>query len=107
MMKSMKSLTMKQRLKVCAIMLWRVLFELCVDIPVGTVMYLVLFAMTAFSMLRLAILDRDSIGDEWEIDKGIVSNALRGSRAGLKRRFDVKLLVNQILEKEFPDEEEP
>lgn len=106
-MKSMKSLTMKQRLTVCAIMLWRVLFELCVDIPAGTVMYLVLFAMTAFNMLRLATFDRDSIGDEWEIDKGIVSNALRKSRAGLKRRFDVKLLVNQILEKEFPDEEEP
>lgn len=106
-MKSMKSLTMKQRLKVCAIMLWRVLFELCIDLPIGTIMYLVLFAMTAFNMLRLAIFDRDSIGDEWEIDKGIVCNALRGSRAGLKRRFDVKLLVNQILEKEFPDEEEP
>ena len=106
-MKSMKSLTMKQRLKVCAIMLWRVLFELCIDLPVGTVMYLILFAMTAFNMLRLAIFDRDSIGDEWEIDKDIVSNALRKSRADLKRRFDVKLLVNQILEKEFPDEEEP
>lgn len=106
-MKSMKSLTMKQRLKVCAIMLWRVLFELCVDIPVGTIMYLILFAMIAFSMLRLAIFDRDSIGDEWEIDKGIVSNSLLGARAGLKRRFDVKLLVDQILEKEFPDEEEP
>ena len=106
-MKSMKSLTMKQRLKVCAIMLWRVLFELCVDIPVGTIMYLILFAMTAFNMLRLARFDRDSIGDEWEIDKGIVSNALRGSLADLKRRFDVKLLVDQILEKEFPDEEEP
>ena len=106
-MKSMKSLTMKQRLKVCAIMLWRALFELCVDIPVGTIMYLILFAMLAFNMLRLAIFDRDSIGDEWEIDKDIVSNALRKARAGLKRRFDVKLLVNQILEKEFPDEEEP
>ena len=106
-MKSMKILTMKQRLKVCAIMLWRVLFELCVDIPVGTIMYLILFAMIAFYMLRLAIFDRDSIGDEWEIDKGIVSDSLRKSRAGLKRRFDVKLLVNQILENEFPDEEEP
>ncbi len=106
-MKSMKSLTMKQRLKVCAIMLWRALFELCFDLPVGTIMYLVLFAMTAFNMLQIAIFDRDSIGDEWEIDKGIVGNALRKSRAGLKRRFDVKLLVNQILEKEFPDEEEP
>ena len=106
-MKSMKSLTMKQRLKVCAIMLWRVLFELCVDIPVGTIMHLILFAMTAFNMLRLAIFDRDSIGDEWEIDKDIVGDALRKSRAGLKRIFDVKLLVNQILEKEFPDEEEP
>lgn len=106
-MKSMKSLTMKQRLKVCAIMLWRVLWELCIDLPIGTVMYLILFAMTAFNMLRLAIFDRDSIGDEWEIDKDIVSNALRKSRAGLKRRFSVKLLVNQILEKEFPDEEEP
>ena len=106
-MKSMKSLTMKQRLKVCAIMLWRVLWELCIDLPIGTVMYLILFAMTAFNMLRLAIFDRDSIGDEWEIDKDIVSNALRKSRAGLKRRFDAKLLVNQILEKEFPDEEEP
>lgn len=106
-MKSMKSLTMKQRLKVCAIMLWRVLFELCIDLPIGTVMYLILFAMTAFNMLRLAIFDRDSIGDEWEIYKDIVSNALRKARAGLKRRFDVKLLVNQILEKEFPDEEEP
>lgn len=106
-MKSMKSLTMKQRLKVCAIMLWRVLFELGVDIPIGTILYLVLFAMIAFNMLWLAILDRDRIGDEWEIDKGIVSNALRGARAGLKRRFDVKLLVNQILEKEFPDEEKP
>ena len=106
-MKSMKSLTMKQRLKVCAIMLWRVLFELCVDIPVGTIMYLILFAMTAFNMLRLAIFDRDNIGDEWEIDKDIVSKSLRKARAGLKRRFDVKLLVNQILEKEFPDEEEP
>ena len=107
-MKSMKSLTMKQRLKVCAIMLWRALFELCVDIPVGTVMYLVPFAIIAFKMLLLAISDRrDSISDEWEISKGIVSNALRKSRAGLKRRFDVKLLVNQILEKEFPDEEEP
>ena len=106
-MKSMKGLTMKQRLKVCAIMLWRVLWELCIDLPIGTVMYLILFAMTAFNMLRLAIFDRDSIGDEWEIDKDIVSNALRKSRAGLKRRFYVKLLVNQILEKEFPDEEEP
>lgn len=106
-MKSMKSLTMKQRLKVCAIMLWRVLFELCVDIPVGTIMYLILFAMMAFNMLRLAIFDRDSIGDEWEIDKDIVSKTLRKARAGLKRRFDVKLLVDQILEKEFPDEEEP
>lgn len=106
-MKSMKILTMKQRLKVCAIMLWRVLWELCIDLPIGTIMYLILFAMTAFNMLRLAIFDRDSIGDEWEIDKDIVSNALRKSRAGLKRRFDVKLLVNQILEKEFPDEEEP
>ena len=96
-MKSMKSLTMKQRLKVCAIMLWRVLFELCVDIPVGTIMYLVLFATTAFNMLRITI----SIG------KGMVSNSLRGARADLKRRFDVKLLVDQILEKEFPDEEEP
>ena len=106
-MKSMKSLTMKQRLKVCAIMLWRVLWELCIDLPIGTVMYLILFAMTAFNMLRLAIFDQDSIGDEWEIDKDIVSNALRKSRAGLKRRFDVKLLVDQILENEFPDEEEP
>ena len=106
-MKSMKSLTMKQRLKVCAIMLWRVLFELCVDIPVGINMYLILFGMTAFNMLRLTIFDRDRIGDEWEIDKGIVSNSLRGARADLKRRFDVKLLVDQILEKEFPDEEEP
>ena len=106
-MKSMKSLTMKQRLKVCAIMLWRVLWELCLDLPVGTVGYLILFAMVAFNMLRLAIFDRDSIGDEWEIDKGIVSDALRKLRAGLKRRFSVKLLVNQILEKEFPDEEEP
>ena len=98
---------MKQRLKVCAIMFWRALFELCFDLPVGTIMYLVLFAMTAFNMLQIAIFDRDSIGDEWEIDKGIVGNALRKSRAGLKRRFDVKLLVDQILEKEFPDEEEP
>ena len=106
-MKSMKSLTMKQRLKVCAIMLWRVLWELCIDLPIGTVMYLILFAITAFNMLRLAIFDRDSIGDEWKIDKDIVSNALLETRAGLKRRFDVKLLVNQILEKEFPDEEEP
>lgn len=106
-MKSMKSLTMKQRLTVCAIMLWRVLWELCFDLPVGTVVYLILFAMVAFNMLRLAIFDRDSIGDEWEIDKGIVSDALRKSRAGLKRRFSVKLLVDQILEKEFPDEEEP
>ena len=88
-------------------MLWRVLWELCIDLPIGPIMYLILFAMTAFNMLRLAIFDRDSIGDEWEIDKDIVSNALRKSRAGLKRRFDVKLLVNQILEKEFPDEEEP
>ena len=106
-MKSMKSLTMKQRLKVCAIILWRVLFELCFDLPVGNVMYLILFAMTAFDMLRLAIFDRDSIGDKWEIDKDIVSDALRKARAGLKRRFDVKLLVDQILENEFPDEEEP
>ena len=106
-MKSMKSLTMKQRLKVCAIMLWRVLFELCIDLPGGTIMYLVAFAMTAFDMLRLAIFDRDRIGDEWEIDKGIINNSLRKAQAGLKRRFDVKLLVNQILEKEFPDEEEP
>lgn len=106
-MKSMKSLTMKQRLKVCAIMLWRVLLELCFDLPVGVAMYLILFAMTAFNMLRLARFDRDSIDDEWKIDKGIISNALRGSRADLKRRFDVKLLVDQILEKEFPDEEEP
>ena len=97
-MKSMKSLTMKQRLKVCAIMLWRVLWELCFDLPVGIGIYLVLFAMIAFNMLRIAIFDRDSIGDEWERDKGIVSNALRGVLAGLKRRFDVKLLVNQILE---------
>lgn len=106
-MKSMKSLTTKQRLKVYAIMLWRVLFELCFDLPIGTVMYLILFAMTAFNMLQLAIFNRDSIGDEWEIDKDIVSNALRKSRACLKRKFDVKLLANQILEKEFPDEEEP
>lgn len=106
-MKSMKSLTMKQRLKVCAIMLWRVLFELCIDLPVGTIMYLVLFAMIAFNMLRIAIFDRDSIGDEWEIDKDTVSKSLRKARAGFKRSFSVKLLVNQILEKEFPDEEEP
>ena len=106
-MKSMKSLTMKQRLKVCTIMLWRVLFELCIDLPVGTILYLVCFAMTAFKMLRLAIFDRDSIGDEWEIDKGIISNSLREVRADLKLGFDVKLLVNQILEKEFLNEEEP
>ena len=79
-------------------MLWRVLWELCFDLPVGIGIYLVLFAMIAFNMLRIAIFDRDSIGDEWERDKGIVSNALRGVLAGLKRRFDVKLLVNQILE---------
>lgn len=106
-MKSTKSLTMKQRLKVCAIMLWRVLWELCIYLPIDTVMYLILSAMTAFNMLRLAIFDRDSIGDEWEIYKDIVSKALRELRADLKLRFDVKLLVNQILEKEFPDEEEP
>lgn len=106
-MKSMKSLTMKQRLTVCAIMLWRVLVVLCIDLPIGTVMCLIMFAMTAFNILRLAIFDRDSIGDEWEIDKGIISNSLRESRADLKRIFSVKLLVNQILKKEFPDEEEP
>ncbi len=106
-MKSMKSLTMKQRLKVCAIMLWRVLFELCIDFPVGSIMYLVLFAMTAFNMLRLAIFDRDSISDEWEIDKGIINDSLHELLADLKRSFSVNLLVNQILEKEFPDEEEP
>lgn len=85
----------------------RVLFCFFLFYPVGTIMYLILFAITAFNMLRLAIFDRDSIGDEWEIDKDIVSNTLRKSRAVLKRRFDVKLLVDQILEKEFPDEEEP
>ncbi len=106
-MKSMKSLTMKQRLKVCAIMLWRVLFELCIDIPVGTVMYLVLFVIITATMLYAAIFEREYVGDHWEAYKDIVSNALRGLRAGLKRRFGVKLLVNQILEKEFPDEEEP
>lgn len=106
-MKSMKSLTMKQRLKVCAIMLLRVLFELCIDLPGGTIMYLVVFAMTAFDMLCLAIFDRDSIGDKWEINKGIINNSLHELLADLKRTFSVKLLVNQILEKEFPDEEEP
>lgn len=106
-MKSMKSLTMKQRLKVCAIMLWRVLFELCIDLPGGTIMYLVVFAMTAFNMLWLAIFDRDSIGDKLEINKGIINNSLHELLADLKRTFSVKLLVNQILEKEFPDEEEP
>ena len=106
-MKSMMSLTTKQRLKVCAIMLWRVLFELCVDIPVGIVVYLVLFVVVAFNMLRIAIFDREGIDDDWEIHKGIVCSSLRNSWANLKRTFDVRLLVNQILEKEFLDEEEP
>lgn len=106
-MNCMANLTMKQKLKVCAIMLWRVPFELCVDIPIGTVAYLVLFAIVAFNMLQLAIFDRDSIGDEWEIRKGIVESAFRTGCANLKRRFNIKLLVNQILEKKFPDEEEP
>ena len=106
-MKSMKSLTMKQRLKVCAIMLWRALFELCVDIPIGIAMYLVLLVIVAFNMLRIAIFDRDSIGDEWEINKGIVENAFRTGHANFKRRFSVTALVDKILEKEFPDEEEP
>lgn len=107
MMESMKSLTMKQKLKVCAIMLWRVLFELCVDIPIGTVMYLVLFVVVAFTMLHASVFDRANVEDLWEIRTGIVNTAFRTGCANLKRRFNIKLLVNQILEKKFPDEEEP
>ena len=106
-MKSMKSLTMKQRLKVCAIMLWRVLFELCVDTPIGVAADLILFVVLALRMLYGAIFDRASFGEDWEAVTGIVSNGFREICANVKRRFSVKLLVNQILEKEFPDEEEP
>lgn len=106
-MKSMKSLTMKQRLKVCAIMLWRVLWELCFDLPVGAILWSVGSVLIAVSILYGAIFNRDDIGDILEEYKSTISSALRTARVGLKRRFDVKLLVNQILEKEFPDEEEP
>ena len=106
-MKSMKSLTMKQRLKVCAIMLWRVLFELCIDIPVGAILWSVGSVLIVVSILYAAIFNRDDVGGILEECKGTISSALRTACAGLKRRFDVKLLVNQILEKEIPDEEEP
>lgn len=106
-MKSMKSLTMKQRLKVCAIVLWRVLWELCFDLPVGAILWSVGSVLIAVSILYGAIFNRDDIGDILEEYKSTISSALRTARAGLKRRFDVKLLVNKILEKEFPDEEEP
>lgn len=102
-MKSMKSLTMKQRLKVCAIMLWRVLFELCIDLPVGTI----LLSVGSVITLGIAIFNREDTGDLLEEAKSTISSTLRATCADLKCRFDVKLLVNQILEKEFPDEEEP
>lgn len=102
-MKSMKSLTMKQRLKVCAIMLWRVLFELCVDIPVGTIL---LFVGSVITLGR-AIFNREDTGDLLEEAKSAISSTLRATCADIKCRFDVKLLVDQILENEFPDEEEP
>lgn len=102
-MKSMKSLTMKQRLKVCAIMLWRVLFELCVDIPVGAI----LLSVGSVITLGRAIFSRENNGDILEECKSAISSTLRATCADLKCRFDVKLLVDQILEKEFPDEEEP
>lgn len=98
-MKSMKSLTMKQRLKVCAIILWRVLFELCVYIPVGAFMSLVLLAIIAVAMLWTAILDRNHVGDRWDDCRGIVYNTFQKIYAYFKCRFDVTLLANQILEK--------
>ena len=106
-MKSMKSVTMKQRLKVCAIMLWRVLWELCIDLPISTILWSVGFVLIAGSILYRAIFNRDDIGDILEECKSTISSALRTTRADFKCLFDVKLLVNQILEKEFPDEEEP
>ena len=106
-MKSMKSLTMKQRLKVCAIMLWRVLFELSVDIPIGVVMYLILLALAAFVMLFDAICHRDEIDDDWAYIKNRLGNTFQTALRNLRYRFNIKILVNEILEKEFPDEEEP
>ncbi len=106
-MKSMKSLTMKQRLKVCAIMFWRVLLELCYDLPVGAILWSVASVLIVVSILYAAIFNRDDVGDILEEYKSTVSSGLRTVCAVLKRRFDVKLLVDQILEKEFPDEEEP
>ena len=106
-MKSMKSLTTKQRLKVCAIMLWRVLWELCYDLPVGAILWSVASALIVVGILYAAIFNRDDVGDILEEYKSTVSSGFRTVCAGLKRRFSVKLLVNQILEKEFPDEEEP
>lgn len=106
-MKSMKSLTMKQRLKVCAIMLWRVLWELCFDLPVGAILLSVGLVFIAVTILYNAIFHRYDISDILEEYKSTIISELRTARADLKRRFDVKLLVNQILEKEFPDEEEP
>ena len=106
-MKSMKSLTMKQRLKVCAIMLWRVLWELCFDLPVGAILWSVGSVLIVVSILYGAIFNRDDIGDILEECKSTISSALRTACADFKCRFDVKLLVDQILEKEFPDEGEP
>ena len=106
-MKSMKSLTMKQRLKVCAIMLWRVLLELCFDLPVGAILWSVEPVLIAVVILGRAIFNREDIGDLLEEAKSAISSTLRATCAGLKCQFDVKLLVDQILEKEFPDEEEP
>ena len=106
-MKSMKSLTMKQRLKVCAIMLWRVLFELCIDLPVGAILWSVEPVLITVVILGRAIFNREDIGDLLEEAKSAISSTLRITCAGLKRSFDVKLLVDQILENEFPDEEEP
>ena len=106
-MKSMKSLTMKQRLKVCAIMLWRVLWELCFDLPVGAILWSVGSVFIAIGVLYGAIFNRDNIGDILEECKITISSALRTTCADFKYRFDVNLLEYQILKKEFPDEEEP
>ena len=106
-MKSMKSLTMKQRLKVCAIMLWRVLLELCYDLPVSAILWSVASVLTVVGILYAAIFNRDDVGDILEEYKSTVSSGLRTARENFKCLFDAKLLVNQILEKEFPDEEEP
>lgn len=106
-MKSMKSLTMKQRLKVCAIMLGRVLLELCFDLPVGVILWSVEPVLIAVVILGRAIFNREDIGDLLEEAKSAISITLRDTFAGLKCQFDVKLLVDQILENEFPNEEEP